>query len=91
VQLESALRSGGSGAPGSLELVDDESVKNSMMQQNVELRRRLDEEHSGYRRKLQAFQDEQQRQTQLVQKLHAKVYIHSRDSDTLIRIIGCIY
>ena len=44
-----------------------------MMQQNMELRRRLDEEHSGYRRKLQTYQDEQQRQAQLVQKLHAKV------------------
>jgi len=48
------------------------------MQQNMELRRRLDEEHSGYRRKLQTYQDEQQRQAQLVQKLHAKVSRFSR-------------
>jgi len=43
------------------------------IQQNIELRRRLDEEHSSYRRKLQEYQDEQQRQAQLTQKLQAKV------------------
>ncbi|CAM9226749.1 unnamed protein product, partial [Lampetra fluviatilis] len=37
------------------------------------LRRRVDEEASAYRRKLQAYQEGQQRQAQLVQKLQAKV------------------
>ena len=53
---------------------EDERDKTSVVQQNVELRRRLDEEHEGYKHKLRAYQDEQQRQTQLVQKLHAKVF-----------------
>ena len=44
-----------------------------LFQQNIELRRRLEEEHSGYKRKLQAYQEGQQRQAQLVQKLQAKV------------------
>jgi len=45
----------------------------SIVQQNIELRKKLDEEHSNYKRKLQAYQDGQQRQAQLVQKLQAKV------------------
>ena len=44
-----------------------------MQQQNVDLRRRLDEEHNNYKRKLTAFQEGQQRQAQLVEKLQAKV------------------
>jgi len=55
-------------------LNDDEVAgQNSLVQQNVELRRRLDEEHSGYRCKLQTYQNEQQKQAQLIQKLQAKV------------------
>lgn len=51
-----------------------ESLENkSLAQQNVELRRRLDEEQAAYKRKLQAYQEGQQRQAQLVQKLQAKV------------------
>ena len=50
----------------------DDSNK-SLVQQNIELRRKLEDEHSGYKRKLQAYQDGQQRQAQLVQKLQAKV------------------
>uniref|UniRef100_A0A4W5RTN7 Rootletin-like coiled-coil domain-containing protein n=1 Tax=Hucho hucho TaxID=62062 RepID=A0A4W5RTN7_9TELE len=42
-------------------------------QQNVDLRRRLDEEQAAYKRKLTAYQEGQQRQAQLVQKLQAKV------------------
>jgi len=58
-----------------VELSDDETgIKSGVMEQNVELRRRLDEERSGYRRKLRSYQDEQMRQTQLVQKLQAKVF-----------------
>ena len=44
-----------------------------LAQQNVELRRRLDDEHAQYRRKLESYHDEQQRQAVLVQKLHDKV------------------
>lgn len=52
---------------------DDDPSSKSLFQQNVELRRRLEDEHSGYKRKLQAYQDGQQKQGQLVQKLQAKV------------------
>lgn len=45
----------------------------SLAQQNVDLRRRLDEEQAAYKRKLTAYQEGQQRQAQLVQKLQAKV------------------
>ncbi|KAG7251528.1 hypothetical protein CRUP_014964, partial [Coryphaenoides rupestris] len=45
----------------------------SVAQQNVDLRRRLDEEQAAYKRKLAAYQEGQQRQAQLVQKLQAKV------------------
>jgi len=56
--------SGGGGAVG------------SVAQQNVDLRRRLDEEQAAYKRKLAAYQEGQQRQAQLVQKLQAKVSIY---------------
>ena len=39
----------------------------------MDLRRRLDEEQAAYKRKLTAYQEGQQRQAQLVQKLQAKV------------------
>lgn len=51
---------------------DDPSGRN-LVQQNIDLRRKLEEEHSSYRRKLTAYQEGQQRQAQLVQKLQAKV------------------
>jgi len=64
----------GGGAPAAVELSDDEGgPRSAMLQQNIDLRRRLDEEHCGYRRKLQTYQDEQLRQAQLVQVLQAKV------------------
>ena len=66
-QLETALKlENGDGGR------EDPSHK-SLVQQNIELRRKLEDEHSGYKRKLQAYQDGQQRQAQLVQKLQAKV------------------
>lgn len=66
-QLEQALRQ----ETGERER---ESLENrSLAQQNVELRRRLEEEQAAYKRKLQAYQEGQQRQAQLVQKLQAKV------------------
>jgi len=45
----------------------------SLAEQNVQLQRRLDDEHAQYRRQLQGYHDEQQRQSMLVQKLHAEV------------------
>lgn len=67
VQLEQALRlEGGDGGMDSPE-------SRSLAQQNVDLRRRLDEEQAAYKRKLTAYQEGQQRQAQLVQKLQAKV------------------
>ena len=66
-QLEQALRlETGDGERDSLE-------SRSLAQQNVDLRRRLDEEQAAYKRKLTAYQEGQQRQAQLVQKLQAKV------------------
>ena len=67
LQLEHSLK--GSGALG------EDSTSKSLVQQNLELRRKLEEEHSSYKRKLQAYQDGQQRQAQLVQKLQAKVWV----------------
>uniref|UniRef100_A0A8C7GH56 Ciliary rootlet coiled-coil, rootletin n=1 Tax=Oncorhynchus kisutch TaxID=8019 RepID=A0A8C7GH56_ONCKI len=51
----------------------DSAESRSLAQQNVDLRRRLDEEQAAYKRKLTAYQEGQQRQAQLVQKLQAKV------------------
>ena len=45
----------------------------SLVQQVTYLRHKLDDEHASYKRKLQAYQDGQQRQAQLIQKLQAKV------------------
>ena len=45
----------------------------SLVQTNAMLRLKLDEEHANYKRKLQAYQDGQQRQAQLIQKLQSKV------------------
>ncbi|ETE60096.1 Rootletin, partial [Ophiophagus hannah] len=62
--LEDALR---------LETGEQESLENrSLAKQNIELRRRLEEDQASYKRKLQAYQEGQQRQAQLVQKLQAK-------------------
>uniref|UniRef100_A0A673XCW3 Ciliary rootlet coiled-coil, rootletin n=1 Tax=Salmo trutta TaxID=8032 RepID=A0A673XCW3_SALTR len=51
----------------------DSPESRSQAQQNMDLRRRLDEEQAAYKRKLTAYQEGQQRQAQLVQKLQAKV------------------
>lgn len=50
-----------------------EEQNRNLVAQNVDLRRKIEEEHASYKRKLQAYQDGQQRQAQLVQKLQAKV------------------
>ena len=44
-----------------------------LMQQVLELRRKLDDEHQSYKRKLQHYQESQQRQAQVVSKLQQKV------------------
>jgi rootletin len=44
-----------------------------LTQQIIELRRRLDDDHSSYNRKLQHYQESQQKQAQLVSKLQQKV------------------
>ena len=71
-QLEQALQLEKGEAAAAAARGDDANTA-GLFQQNIELRRRLEEEHSGYKRKLQAYQDGQQRQAQLVQKLQAKV------------------
>uniref|UniRef100_A0A8C6SC25 Rootletin-like coiled-coil domain-containing protein n=1 Tax=Neogobius melanostomus TaxID=47308 RepID=A0A8C6SC25_9GOBI len=55
-------------------------------QQNVDLRRRLDEEQASYKRKLTAYQEGQQRQAQLVQKLQAKVLQYKKRCGDLEQI-----
>lgn len=61
------MKSGGKGLT-----VTDTSSEN-LVQQVAYLRHKLDDEHASYKRKLQAYQDGQQRQAQLIQKLQAKV------------------
>lgn len=67
LQLEQSLRGQGGESL--------EAPSKNLVQQNIELRRKLEDEHASYKRKLQAYQDGQQRQAQLVQKLQAKVNI----------------
>jgi hypothetical protein len=50
-----------------------ESSNHILVQQVLELRRRLDEDHQGYKRKLQHYQESQQKQAQLVSKLQQKI------------------
>ena len=45
----------------------------SYVQQITLLKQKLDDDHSNYKRKLQAYQDGQQRQATLIQKLQNKV------------------
>ena len=78
-QLETALKLENGSALG-----DDPGTK-SLVQQNVELRRKLEDEHASYKRKLQAYQDGQQRQAQLVQKLQAKVTIEGTNLNHILR------
>ena len=52
----------------------------------MELRRKLEDEHASYKRKLQAYQDGQQRQAQLVQKLQAKVTIEETNLNHILRL-----
>ena len=54
---------------------NDGRPNDSLVQTNSMLRLKLDEEHANYKRKLQAYQDGQQRQAQLIQKLQSKVSV----------------
>ena len=54
---------------------DDEPERSILVQQNIDLRRRLEEENQNYKRKLSHYQEGQQKQAQLVQKLQQKVII----------------
>ena len=44
-----------------------------LVQQILELRRRLDDDHQNYKKKLQHYEDSQQKQAELVAKLQQKV------------------
>lgn len=65
------------GATGGDMFADDTIVTSNdnqaLVQQIIELKRKLDDEHQGYKRKLQHYYDGQQRQAQVVQKLQQKV------------------
>lgn len=65
----------------------DSPESRSLAQQNVELRRRLDEEQAAYKRKLTAYQEGQQRQAQLVQKLQAKVLQYKKKCGDLEQMV----
>ncbi|TNM88881.1 hypothetical protein fugu_005135 [Takifugu bimaculatus] len=65
----------------------DSPESRSLTQQNVDLRRRLDEEQAAYKRKLTAYQEGQQRQAQLVQKLQAKVLQYKKRCGDLEQIL----
>lgn len=76
-QLEQSLRGQGGESL--------ETPSKNLVQQNIELRRKLEDEHASYKRKLQAYQDGQQRQAQLVQKLQAKVHRNSVSTFLIFR------
>ncbi|CAF0990621.1 unnamed protein product, partial [Didymodactylos carnosus] len=66
-RLEQSLRAQG------VDTSDNEPERGILVQQNIDLRRKLEEEHQNYKRKLQTYQDGQQKQAQLVQKLQQKI------------------
>ncbi|CAF0997556.1 unnamed protein product [Adineta ricciae] len=70
-RLEQSLRAHGIDVAS--EAGDGEPERRVLVQQNIELRRRLEEEHQSYKRKLSNYQEGQQKQAQLVQKLQEKV------------------
>ena len=45
----------------------------SVLNQNAELRAKIEEQNAAYRRKIRAYEDGQQKQYLLVQKLQEKV------------------
>ena len=54
-------------------VLEEFEAGHSLLLQNSELRHRLEEEHNAYRKRMQAYQEGQQRQAQLIQKLQSKV------------------
>ena len=58
----------------SMEATTSLSQQDTHYQQQVTmLKQKLDDEHSNYKRKVQAYQDSQTRQSTLIQKLQNKV------------------
>ena len=57
--------------------------RTNLLQQNMELRRQLEDEQASYKRRLNAYQEGQQRQAQLVQKLQAKVLQYKKKCSDL--------
>ena len=41
-----------------------------------QLKQKIEDDHSNYKRKLQAYQDGQQKQADLIQKLQNKVFLY---------------
>ena len=81
-QLEQYSKGGGSPEPSRYipisptvtdSLMASAPDNNNVVQQVAYLKNKLEDEHSNYKRKLQAYQDGQQRQAQLIQKLQQKV------------------
>ena len=68
----------GSGGYSSLPIGDQSVTDSNLVQQVAYLKSKLEEEHSNYKRKLRAYQDGQQRQAQLIQKLQQKVLQYKR-------------
>lgn len=56
-----------------------EPERRILVQQNIDLRRKLEEEHQNYKRKLSNYQEGQQKQAELVQKLQQKVRIELKE------------
>ncbi|CAF1180879.1 unnamed protein product [Adineta ricciae] len=70
-RLEQALRA--QGVDIGAEMMSSDSEQHILVQQNIELRRKLEEEHQNYKRKLSNYQEGQLKQAELVQKLQQKV------------------
>ena len=68
----------GSAGYSSLAAGDQSMTDSNLVQQVTYLKSKLEEEHANYKRKLQAYQDGQQRQAQLIQKLQQKVLQYKR-------------
>ena len=80
-QLEHYIKGGTSPTSGGYTSgfgAGDQSVDGNVVQQVAYLKNKLEEEHTNYKRKLQAYQDGQQRQAQLIQKLQQKVLQYKR-------------
>ncbi|CAF0803068.1 unnamed protein product [Rotaria sp. Silwood1] len=70
-RLEQSLRA--QGVDISSDISSFEPERCILVQQNIDLRRKLEEEHQNYKRKLSNYQEGQLKQAQLVQKLQQKV------------------